>query len=229
MKARSIFLITGLLALNLALLQTVSVQAATLSEQHVYCETVGSAASKTLDWQLLAGEPRQLKTRLGEEEDLTIVDPALATRTWQLLNRKAGTEILVERTGNQLKISGRLRGKPVQERKTIDAAPWYQTLSLSLRTFLRSRQAATEFWMLRPATLQLYKLRAVEKAREEIEVLGEKTLTRKVEVRLAGIGGLFWKAHYWFRASDALFVRYCGPTGLPGSPNTVVILHPTVQ
>lgn len=158
MKIRYTCSVTGLLTLSLSLLLTVSAPAAPVSERHVYLETVG-AESKPLDWQLLAGTPRQLKTRLGQEEDLTIVEPSMATQTWQLRNRMADTEVLVERTGNQLRISGRLRGKPVQRRIVIDAAPWYQTLSLSLHPFLANRRTATEFWALRPEILQVYKLR----------------------------------------------------------------------
>ena len=201
--------------------------AETVGEEHLYLQTTG-ATSDPLTWQLLDGEPIRLKTRVGSAEDLTILDASLATREWQLQDQQEGTAIRVSRTGNLLRISGRFHGKPIDQRKEIDPAPWFQTLSLSLRAFLRSGQKATGFWMLRPDTLQSYKLQAVKKGTEEIEVQGERIPADKVEIHLTGFGALFWKARYWFRSGDQLFVRYAGPSGPPGAPKTVVNLSSAV-
>jgi len=179
-------------------------------------------------WQLLDGEPLRVRTRIAGEEDLTVVNLDYSTRRWELSDPDARTAVQVERTGNRLCAAGRLDGESIHLCRSIDAAPWYQTLSLSLRPFLDSSQTALEFWSLRPKTLKPYKLRAVKQQDEEIEVLGKKILAQRVEIRLAGLGGLFWKAHYWFRDSDALFVRYCGPTGLPGASKTIVTLQPPI-
>jgi hypothetical protein len=199
-------------------------RAAEIVEEHQYLQTIG-AESQPLEWQLLAGSPPQLLTRLGAEEDLTVVDAAFSTRLWQLRDAAAGTDLKVERQGNRLQIVGQHQGKAVQRQREIDAAPWYQTLSLSLRPFLRSEQQVTEFWALRPSTLKPYKLRAEKLGSEELQLAGAAIPAVKVKVRLAGLKGVLWKAHYWFRSSDQLFLRYVGPSGLLGSPKTVVTLQ----
>lgn len=191
-------------------------------ERHRYQQSVGSE-TQTLDWQLQGDE---LKTRLGSERDLTRVDAALATRSWELVDETVDTAVRVERSGNLLLISGRLRGEPVARERRIDGAPWFQTLSLSLRPFLASSQQTVEFWVLRPKTLKPYKLCAQKQPAELIEVDGAEIMADKLEIKLAGIGGLFWQAHYWFRPADRLFLRYVGPSGLPASPQTVVTLRP---
>ncbi|HKJ05685.1 MAG TPA: hypothetical protein VJ974_08820 [Geopsychrobacteraceae bacterium] len=197
--------------------------AETLIEQHHYLETVGNK-SMTLNWCLFEAQRFKVRTSHGTEEDLTWVDKGFATWLWQFTDQTPGSDFRVERQGNTLKLSGKLRGKVIDRVHEIDDAPWFQTLSLSLRLFLKGSQKSIEFWSLRPTTLEVYKLRAVKKGIEEIEVSQKMVRADRVEIRLAGFGRILWKADYWFRLNDAVFIRYVGPSGPPGTPKTIVSL-----
>lgn len=207
----------------LTLLGASPVMAGKFFEQHSYLQTIGRE-TKTLEWQLLDESPLQIRTVLGTEEDLTIVGPELQSRSWQLIDRQAGTAVQVMRSENLLEISGRLHGNVITEQRKIDSAPWYQTLSLSLRHFLKTEQGKLDFWVIRPTDLSVHKLRAIRKKPEELVIDGKQMTASKVEIRLTGAGSFFWKSHYWFRQRDDLFVRYAGPTGLPGSSMCIVVL-----
>ena len=204
-------------------LAVTAARAETCIDHHSYRQTNGRETLQ-MEWQLLSRAPLQLKTKLGSEEDLTTVDSALATRSWLFFDPEKGTEIRAERRKNLLKITGRLRGELIDHQIKLDVAPWYQTLSLSLGKLLQSEQKSEEFWILRPDTLKVYKLRAVKNTIEELEVLGQRVAAVKVEICVVSLGSLLWKAHYWFRVGDFLFVRYAGPSGLPGTSKTIVDL-----
>ena len=118
------------------------------------------------------------------------------------------------------------RGAPLEKRKEIDGAPWFQSLSTSLRAFLSSRQTSTEFWTIRPDKLTVHKVRATQKGRETLNLGKQKFETKKIEIRLTGIASIFGRAHYWFRSSDLLLLQYKGPSGLPGIPATTITLQP---
>ncbi|MDF1580176.1 MAG: hypothetical protein P1P74_05270 [Desulfuromonadales bacterium] len=195
-----------------------------LLEHHSYLQTIGSESTQ-LDWRLLEAQPLKVRTSLGHEVDLTSVDASFSTWLWELSDHNIGTELRVERRGNALEISGSFRGEVINRQLAIDDAPWFQTLSLSLRAFLNGSQKMIEFWCLRPASLKVYKLRAVKKGSEAIAVPHGTVHADRVEIRLAGVGGFLWKADYWFRRNDAVFLRYVGPSGPPGSPNTIVTLR----
>lgn len=192
-------------------------------EQHLYQKTCGSETA-TLKWQLLGGNPQRIKTELNSEVDQTEMSPSFATNSWKIEDQQQQTKLQVERKQDRLKLSGIFAGKPIDRQKKIDEAPWFQTLSISLRPFVASNNETIEFWAIRPDTLGVHKLKALKKGTEELDIHGQEVKATKLQIRLAGIGALFWKAHYWFRSSDGLFLRYVGPGGLPGAPKIVVEL-----
>lgn len=149
----------------------------------------------------------------------------MATRHWNLTNPADDTSVEAHREGNQIILSGRFRGAPLEKQKDIDDAPWFQSLSTSLRGFLSSCQTSTVFWTIRPDKLTVHKVRATQKGMETLNLGEQKFETIKVEIRLAGIASLFGRAHYWFRANDLLLLQYRGPGGLPGIPATTITLQ----
>lgn len=168
------------------------------------------------------GPPLQLSADSPGERHQTVMESDYSTRRWQLTQTAEGSEILVRREGDSLLLSGRLRGEPVERRLAIDAAPWYQALSISLRNLLDQRIEELEFWTLRPDTLEVHKVRAVRQAQEILEIGGQQVSAWRIEVRLTGFKALFWQSHYWLRQSDGVFLRFRGPSGPPGQPLTEV-------
>lgn len=178
--------------------------------------------SQSFSLTLEPGPPLRLKAEGPRERHQTVMESDYSTRRWQLTQSAEGTDIQARREGDSLLLSGRLRGEPVERRQAIDAAPWYQALSISLRNLLDQRVGALEFWTLRPDTLEVHKVRAVRQALETLEIDGEPVAAWRIELRLTGLKALFWRSHYWLRQSDGVFLRYRGPSGPPGQPLTEV-------
>jgi hypothetical protein len=193
-------------------------------EQHLYQRTFGTEVT-TMSWQWLAGNPERIKTVIQNEIDLTEMDATLATRTWSVRDQQQKTDLRIERQKNLLFLSGTHKGKIIDRWQSIDQDPWFQTISISFRPFLNRSEKTISFWTVRPDTLGVHKLSAVKKGIEELEIQGQTIQAERVELRLAGIGALIWKAHYWFRKTDGLFLRYVGPGGLPGTPKIIVELQ----
>ncbi|MHB1400552.1 MAG: hypothetical protein ACYDAI_18590 [Trichloromonadaceae bacterium] len=170
------------------------------------------------------GPPWRLSADRAEARHLTIMDQELATQRWKLTQTGKGTEVSAQREGNTLRLTGQFQGKPADQVLQLDDVPWFQALSVSLRTLLTSKSGEQEFWMLRPDTLEHHKLRGVRQGLETLELGGQAVPAWRIEVRLTGFKSLFWKSHYWLRQSDGQFLRYRGPSGPPGAPMTEVEL-----
>lgn len=192
-------------------------------EHYSYEQTTGDSV-KTLDWRLEADAPYRLVADIGPERDITRVDELMATTSWKVTDQAADTDFRVWREGDRLQIEGRFKGEAIRETREIDDAPWYQALSVSLRPLVGSPREDLEFWSMRPDTLEVHKLRVTSREEEDFDIMGEKTRTVKLEIRLAGFRSMFWKCHYWLRKSDGLFLKYEGPSGPPGWPMTRVTL-----
>lgn len=195
--------------------------AADVIEQHRYQRSFGTRIA-TMAWQRLDGEPERIVSEIGGEVDETEMDDNLATRTWQVRDTGNQTTLRIERQGEQLTLEGTFKGEAVADVKRIDADPWFQTMSISFRPFLDSEARQIRFWFVRPDTLDVYKLRAEKKGFEELRIQGQPVKAQKLELRLTGLAAPFWKANYWFREADHLFLRYQGPGGLPGAPKVEV-------
>ncbi|SHJ16985.1 hypothetical protein SAMN02745165_01679 [Malonomonas rubra DSM 5091] len=200
---------------------TQSLLAATVLEQHQYTRTFGTETA-TMRWQRLSGDPEQIVTEINAEVDRTEMDVNLATRSWRVSDEEKKTQLKIERHFNHLHLTGTFAGEAIDHWKNIDEAPWFQTMSISFRPFLDSSDEKIRFWIVRPDTLGIHKLKAIKKGIEILEIQGEQIKAQKIELRLSGLAAPFWKATYWFREGDHLFLRYLGPGGLPGSPKIVV-------
>ena len=197
--------------------------AAEVLEQHLYQRSFGTKIS-TIAWQRLAGESERIVSEIGSEIDETEMGANLATRAWQISDPEKNTHLRIERQGERLRLKGRFKGERIEDEKRIDEAPWFQTMSISFRPFLASEDKQIRFWFVRPDTLDVHKLRAEKQGFEELLIQGLPVRAQNLELRLSGLAAPFWKANYWFRAEDHLFLRYQGPGGLPGTPKIEVEL-----
>lgn len=214
------FFCFGLLLATICLLPPPTA-GATSPQSFRYLQRTGEQ-SQSFSLTLAPGPPLRLSADSPMESHQTVMESDYSTRRWQLTQTAEGTEILAQRQGDSLLLSGRLRGQLVERKLAIDAAPWYQALSIALRNLLDPRIEALEFWTLRPDTLEVHKVRAVRQAQETLEIDGGPVAAWRIEVRLTGLKALFWHSHYWLRQSDGVFLRYRGPSGPPGQPLTEV-------
>jgi hypothetical protein len=191
------------------------------SEAYRYLEQVGDLRHQ-VHWCVVKAPVTRLIYRSAAEVAVTETDAALATKRWQMQTSGRATTVNAVRKGNALVIDGVLNGSKIHKHLTIDAAPWYQTLSWSLRRLVASAQPRIEFWILRTDTLSAHKVVAEKRAPEEIKAAGQTYRAQVVELHLSGLLAPFWKCRYWFRAEDGVFLRFKGPSGPPGAPDMVV-------
>jgi hypothetical protein len=193
-------------------------------EQHLYQKSTGTEAA-ILGWILTCGESIELTTTIETEVDVTRFNTGFATSNWTIEDPQTDTRVAVRREGDRLFFSGLFRGEVFEKKRLIDAAPWYQALSYTLRLYSNGSQASQEFWSIRSDTLDVLRMQVRYLGEELIAVEGEKTMTIKLKIQPTGFKAMFWSGYYWLRKSDGVFVRYEGPSGPPGSPKTIVQLN----
>lgn len=202
------------------------VSAAPSIEQHQYLKKTGSELI-VFDWNLERGDDLKLTTDLGKERDITRMAVDFSTQSWSVDNPTTETNMEVLRKDNKLIFSGTFEGEKIEKTSTIDAAPWYQALSLSLRQFTDQSRNHSEFWSIRPDNLTVHHLQVSREAEEILNLNGISSTVIKLKIQLTGLKSAFWSCHYWLRKSDGLFVRYEGSSGPPGWPLTIVELMDT--
>lgn len=195
----------------------------TVSEHHLYRKTTGSE-SFLFNWRLERGEEIRLITDFQQERDVTRINSELATRSWSVKDPSNNTDMSVSRRQNQLIMRGLFKGKKLEKVVTINDSPWYQALSISLRQFTNPNNTGREFWSIRPDTLDVHRLEVILAGEEAIDLDGTATPAIKLKIQLPGFKAMLWSCHYWLRKTDGLFIRYEGPSGPPGWPDTIVEL-----
>ena len=190
-------------------------------EVQYYIESRGEKSHDVL-WCLDRGERFRLTCRGSEGVHTTLTDEAYDTLSWFVDDPSNGTSIRAERRENSIAIRGKFRGKTVEKQVSVDSDPWFQASSFSLRGFVVSERESIRFWTLRSNTLKPYKLRAVKKGIEPISVKGEQVPAVRVELRLTGWKGPFWKSDYWYRPDDGLLLRFEGKGDAVGSYKIII-------
>lgn len=217
----------GVLSRHFLLLACVYLQtnsaAGEVIEAHRYTEITGEN-SQEIQWRLEMDGELTLTSTTANEVSVCRMDADLDTRSWQIARKDEDTSLTAERFDGEIHLSGHHAGTPIERRLKIDAAPWYQAGSISLRAFVQSAEAETHFWILRPGKFSAHKLIAVRQGKENLNINGVPISAHKIKVGLTGWKAPFWSAHYWFSAKNGVFLRYQGPSGPPGSPETVVEL-----
>ena len=146
-----------------------------------------------------------------------------ATLHWRY-TRPPDTDVQAERAGDRILLSGRLEGELIDRDVVIDERPWFQPLSFSLQRMLTQKLDRAAFWTIRPDTLDVLAMLAEREGSETIGEAGAALTAERVAIRLDGLLAGLWRADYWFRQGDRLFVQYWGAHGPPGTDETVVRL-----
>ncbi|MFW6387155.1 MAG: hypothetical protein ACOC0G_00605 [Thermodesulfobacteriota bacterium] len=192
-------------------------------EKREYLKTTGDK-EQLFSWRLENGNGLKLESRIASERDITHMDSALKTQSWSKYDPQKKTDIRVVRKGERLIFSGVFEGKKVARTFEVDESPWYQALSISLHPFAKGGSDGLEFWTVRSDTLDVHRLQVKREKEETLELHGEPVACVKLKIQLTGMKSILWSSYYWLRKSDGLFVRYEGPSGPPGWPETTVEL-----
>ncbi len=157
-----------------------------------------------------------------DETYITHCDSSGAVQRWYYKDIIRNSEYQGVREENSIHLSGILQGKHFEKHESVDAAPWFEIICLSLFPFVNSNDRTITYWVFRPQDLKLIKMKATKEGAEILMINGSAVETHKVRLNLTGFLSMFWHGYYWFRASDGLFLRYEGASGPPGTPITVI-------
>jgi hypothetical protein len=190
--------------------------------QYTYLEETGAVESSHI-W-LIRRSGTEIETRwiAPDKAYLNLCDETGNTQEWRV--RDSNTDISAKRLGRIIRFEGTYNGEQIRRDVEIDESPWFQPLSYALGRFSQSHLDSIVFWTIRPDNLDVVKLRAKSAGEEQVITKAGRFPANKVSISLMGLLSHFWKAHYWFRRADGLFVRYEGANGLPGTPTTTIQL-----
>ncbi|MGE4545314.1 MAG: hypothetical protein AB7D06_14495 [Pedobacter sp.] len=202
---------------------TTQARAGEPSEGYRYRQQTGDKI-EYFDWMLERAENLLLTATSGTETFRTLMDSDLRTHSWMFNNPAEHIAIEARRQSDSITLTGLWNGQPLRKTLRIDAEPWYQAMSLSMRAVMNSTEESITFWTLRPDELKPLKLKAIKKGREVLNIDGRSIQAQKIEIRLTGLGALLGHSLYWLRPSDGLFLKYQGPIGLAGMACTTITL-----
>jgi len=170
----------------------------------------------------------QIEANFNDELQKVITDTDLRTKRLEIFFPENSTAISIRREDDRMLIDGE-KNRSIEVDPEI---PWYQVL-MSLKDFVMSGERKTSFYALsanfderlaKGRGIQLLQLVARRNGEEVLEINGNTIKTVKVVVTFDDIRSLFWKAHYWYRESDGMLVRYREVRGAPGTPETLGVL-----
>ena len=169
------------------------------------------------DWRLVEQEGQ---VRIVSSNDavryVNVCLPTGETLEWKMKGPEV--DIRAVRHGRSLVIQGTRQGKAYEHKQAVGELPWRQPLSFSLRPLLDGKRTDCRFWMIHPESLKVHKLFAESGPSESVSIKGREYAARRIDVSLNRWTRSFWKASYWFRASDGLFLRFEGRDGVFGDP-----------
>lgn len=165
--------------------------------------------------------------RTMQKDELFVTTCSATGDTLKMEVTDSEENIKAWRTGDTLFVRGVINGKQVNEQYAVDEAPFYQTLTYSLRDFLSSGKKQVVFWMLHPETYKPFKIQATKGGTSTISLYGKETEVQHIRIRVSGILSILWHGDYWYRTDDHVLVEYRGLNGPPGSSQTIVRLMKT--
>jgi hypothetical protein len=178
-----------------------------------------------IQWRLEKNGNYRLTYSTPEERSVCTIAPDGDTRRWHYVHPGRQIDLTALRKGDTIAVKGRVKEKSVDKTIGITGAPWYQATSFSLRPFVLSDRTEMIFWTLLADRVSTVKMRVRKEGRMPVSVNGARYPTRKIDIAPTGFKSMFWKGSYWFRVTDGVFVQYEGPSGLPGSPTTRIVLQ----
>ncbi|MBP9854976.1 MAG: hypothetical protein KBD53_08925 [Candidatus Omnitrophica bacterium] len=159
----------------------------------------------------LEGDKRIVKwsKKEGKEvnEESYVLDQDWSTVQWEVVDSKESLKYSAVREGNKLRLKGISRNKNFEKEFVIDDDPFYYNPKVGLRFLVGSDKESMTFWGMRHDNLDIYKMKAVKKGKETIQVNGQAV--EAIRIDWSALQGLtkYFSRTYWFRSSDGNFVK----------------------
>ncbi len=196
-------------------------------EEYSYRQRKGAQES-TNTWTRRMIKPGRIELTATKkatgEFDRMICDSSYGTLEWFYTNKINHTSLHAMRETDSIRITGQVKGKPVNKTIKIETVAWHQFSEFAFSRILADRQDNVIYSTFWPEKMSFYKMKAARIGEEKIRINGKVFDTIKVKVTLDGFKSIFWSSKYWFRKSDYLFLKYEGVNGLAGTDTTVVEL-----
>ncbi len=125
---------------------------------------------------------------------------------------------------------GKVDGKQRAKSFPLTNRPWMQNFIFGLLPFAASNQTSYSFFIINTKDLLAYQMRAKKMEMATITVQNQPYKAQRIEIRLAGFKGLFWKAELWFDTETHQMILYQTNEG-PNTPMTTlefVSKHPSL-
>jgi hypothetical protein len=128
-----------------------------------------------------------------------------ATLAFDLKQESTQSRYHGERRGDELRFTGVLKGKEIDKRVGIDAAPFFFSPTIGLQGFARSGKPKADFWVV-DRGLDARRMTVTREGEEDLK-LGERVL-RAIRVKWtpAGLLSPFFSQTVWLRAEDGLYL-----------------------
>ena len=171
-----------------------------------YVKTFGST-TRIVEYSVTrTAEGVDVSSSGSEPSDDTHWIPGRGTVTWHEVDAAMGTDLRAERTGDTIRVRGKLKGRQVVKEVRVDAAPWYQIFGPAIGDLVPPGSSRTEFWVLSPDDLVAHKMVAARAGVERIDINGKKVNAVRVHFSPAGIFSGLWGADFWYRPSDSAWI-----------------------
>ena len=146
-----------------------------------------------------------------------VCDAEYNTIQWRFEKQQQNTKYSVLIENEMLIFNGVIKGEKVDKKSSSEGLLWFQFHALSLPKYLNSEFDKLNFISIRPDDGKIFRLTAIYRGIEEINVKGETVQAIQVDVHLAGLLSKFGHVTYWFRTNDHVFVKFQGAKGFAGN------------
>lgn len=130
-----------------------------------------------------------------------------STLVWKVIHEESQTNYEGKRIDDQLVIDGKYQGEEIHKIIPIDSNPFFYNPTLGLSQFVQSKQSSLVFWTLRPSNLKAYKMNAENEGIQSIMVQSQDIDAFEVKWEAGGIQSLLFNRNFWFRKSDAVYLK----------------------
>jgi hypothetical protein len=165
------------------------------------------ASSSAVEVDVSRGaEGMNVRSEGGGRAEESLWMPGRGVISWRLSDPAAASDLHAERTGDLIRVTGRLKGREVTRELRVDTAPWYQIFGPGISDLLSPDAVRMEFWVLNPDDLSTHKMLARQTGAERREIAGVQVDTFKIHFSPAGALAPFWGADFWYRPSDSAWL-----------------------
>jgi hypothetical protein len=207
-------------ALLLCILSPLSHSATDVYE---YANTVGPRSYPSFLSITQTGAGFAVNLELPQAKAEGVMDGRNRLTSYRFIDEKEKIDVRLERTGNNIEMTGVFKNEKVKKTIRLDDAPWCQILEVNFSDYIASAEIRFFYWALAGYQNEMYKMEAEKLGTEKITINGKEVEAVHVLAKPTGIYALFWHCDFWFRKSDGMYLRYEAYEGV-GAPLTITTL-----